>query len=97
MLCPFCILVIFVSPTLTIRYDLDNSGTLNSIEELHQLVLSLTFKLNQSKIANVTIPPLDEIKAKVNSVGMLDDNNGWKLREFRRWYLAEICPDLCPG
>lgn len=79
-----------------IRYDLDNSGTINSTEELHQLVMNLTSQLSKTKIANVTIPPIEEIISKVDLV-VLDDNNAWKLQEFRRWYLAEILPELRPG
>jgi hypothetical protein len=61
------------------RYDLDESGTLNSNEELKQLSTNLSFKLRLTLTGN-------EIDALVHSGGELDHENEWQVEEFGEWY-----------
>jgi hypothetical protein len=61
------------------RYDLDESGTLNSNEELQQLSTNLSFKLRLP----LTGEEIDEIVA---SAGHLDNDNCWDLEEFKEWF-----------
>merc|ERR1711975_115498 len=61
------------------RYDLDESGTLNSNEELKQLSTNLSFKLRLTLTG-------DEIDTIVEAAGELNDENEWKVDEFGEWY-----------
>jgi hypothetical protein len=61
------------------RYDLDESGTLNSNEELQQLSTNLSFKLRLP----LTGEEIDEI---VDSAGQLSDVNSWAIDTFRVWF-----------
>merc|ERR1712146_180592 len=61
------------------RYDLDESGTLNSNEELQQLSTNLSFKLRLP----LTGEEIDEI---VDSAGQLSDMNSWAIDTFRVWF-----------
>jgi hypothetical protein len=61
------------------RYDLDESGTINSNEELQQLTTNLAFKLR----LGLTGIEIDET---VGSVGNLDDSNGMTLDVFAEWF-----------
>lgn len=61
------------------RYDLDESGTLNSNEELKQLATNLSFKLRLTLTG-------DEIDAIVEAAGNLSDENEWTVDEFGEWY-----------
>lgn len=74
------------------RYDLDNSGTLNSNEELLQLTTNLCFKISMSagsisekKLANLT----NSVQDKADSVH-LDDSSFWNQAEYRQWFLDEF-------
>jgi hypothetical protein len=61
------------------RYDLDESGTLNSNEELQQLSTNLSFKLRLP----LTGEEIDDI---VESAGQLSDSNSWAINTFRVWF-----------
>jgi len=61
------------------RYDLDESGTLNSVEELQQLCTNLCFKLDLQLSG-------DEIDSVVNCAGELNDLNEWDVNEFCEWF-----------
>jgi predicted outer membrane repeat protein len=61
------------------RYDLDESGTINSNEELKQLSTNLSFKLRLTLTG-------DEIDALVHAGGELDNENEWQVEEFGEWY-----------
>jgi len=61
------------------RYDLDESGTINSNEELQQLTTNLAFKLKLGLTGN-------EIDETVGSVGDLNDENGMTLEVFTLWF-----------
>jgi len=69
------------------RYDLDKSGTINSKEELQQLMTNLYFSLS-GKGLSASIKP-DDIAARVTAAGDMEKNNwsfnawaGWCKREF---------------
>lgn len=61
------------------RYDLDESGTINSNEELQQLTTNLAFKLRLGLTGT-------EIDETVGGVGTLDDSNGQTLDVFTEWF-----------
>jgi hypothetical protein len=61
------------------RYDLDESGTLNSVDELQQLCTNLCFKLDLQLSG-------DEIDSVVNCAGELNDENQWDIDEFCEWF-----------
>lgn len=61
------------------RYDLDESGTINSNEELRQLSTNLSFKLRLSLRG-------DEIDSLVKSAGELDYDNEWQVEDFGEWF-----------
>jgi len=61
------------------RYDLDESGTLNSVEELQQLSTNLSFKLRLPLTG-------EEIDAIVASAGELSDGDAWDLNQFSEWF-----------
>lgn len=61
------------------RYDLDESGTLNTSEELQQLSTNLSFKLRLPLTG-------DEIDMLVNSAGTLEDECAWDLHDFTEWF-----------
>jgi hypothetical protein len=61
------------------RYDLDESGSLNSNEELQQLATNLSFKLRLTLTG-------DEIDAIVESAGELSNDNEWAVADFGEWY-----------
>lgn len=61
------------------RYDLDESSTLNTNEELKQLSTNLSFKLRLTLTG-------DEIDAIVKTAGDLDEENEWLVEEFGEWY-----------
>jgi len=63
------------------RYDLDESGTINSNEELRQLSTNLSFKLRLSLRG-------DEIDSLVKSAGDLDYDNEWQVEDFGEWFKA---------
>jgi len=61
------------------RYDLDESGTLNSVEELQQLSTNLSFKLRLPLTG-------EEIDTIVASAGELSDGDAWDLSQFSAWF-----------
>lgn len=63
------------------RYDLDESGTINSNEELRQLSTNLSFKLRLTLRG-------DEIDLLVKSAGELDYDNEWQVEDFGEWFKA---------
>jgi len=65
------------------RYDLDESGTLNTNEELQQLATNLSFKLRLPLTG-------EEIDRIVSSAGELSSENAWTLDQFRQWFKDEF-------
>merc|ERR1711918_312785 len=65
------------------RYDLDESGTLNTNEELQQLTTNLSFKLRLPLTG-------EEIDRIVSSAGELSGENAWTLDQFRQWFKDEF-------
>lgn len=61
------------------RYDLDESGTINSNEELRQLSTNLSFKLRLTLRG-------DEIDSIVKAAGELDCDNEWQVEDFGEWF-----------
>ena len=69
------------------RYDLDESGTLDS-EELSQLATNLSFKLRLPLTG-------EEIDVLVNSVGVLENDDAWDLHDFTQWFKAKFLQSHC--
>jgi len=68
------------------RYDLDESGTINSSEELQQLCTNLSVRLD--------LPlNLGEIDAKVTGAGNMMDNQ-WSQDDFIDWFAEEFEVDV---
>lgn len=63
------------------RYDLDLSGTINSWDELEQLVCNLGYRLE----LDLNPTQIDDIIAKVKSE---TDDIDWDLPQFSAWYKA---------
>jgi hypothetical protein len=64
------------------RYDLDESGTINSSEELQQLCTNLSVRLE----LRFTVSDID---AKVTSAGNMEENN-WDIDTFIEWFSKEF-------
>lgn len=69
---------------LFVRYDMDNSGNINSTEELHQLTTNVLFAL--SKTRGGPGCSQEEAKHKMDSVGELNDSNAWSVEEYIVWF-----------
>eukprot|EP00656_Telonema_subtile_P001235 TRINITY_DN10572_c0_g4_i2.p1 TRINITY_DN10572_c0_g4~~TRINITY_DN10572_c0_g4_i2.p1 ORF type:complete len:1702 (-),score=372.54 TRINITY_DN10572_c0_g4_i2:89-5194(-) len=61
------------------RYDLDESGTLNSSDELQHLTTNLCFRL-ELPLAG------EDIDVIVKSAGILSDKNAWSVDDFCEWF-----------
>jgi len=64
------------------RYDLDESGTINTYEELQQLCTNLSVRMELSWTVG-------DIDAKVTSAGNMEENN-WDLDNFVDWFAQEF-------
>ena len=62
------------------RFDIDQSGTINSSEELMQLSLSLVCKL-ELRISG------EELQGKVDSVDDIEQQR-WNFEEFKAWSVS---------
>jgi len=81
-----------ISERLFTRYDFDESGTLNDIEELRQLSLNLCFQLS-SEPHLLTVITTDEVEAACNNTNcgaLNDENSDWSLLEFQHWFADTI-------
>lgn len=68
------------------RYDLDESGTINSSEELQQLCTNLSVRME--------LPfSVSDIDNKVSTAGDMDVNN-WDIDEFIKWFSQEFDIDV---
>ena len=78
------------------RYDFDQSGTLNSSDELQQLSFNLAFQLSQDP-HNVTTPDVSVIETECDNCGELNDDNAWNIGEFTHWFAFKILKNKLPG
>ena len=71
------------------RYDIDNSGTINSPEELTQLTLAVIFKYDGDSSGGASIK---EVDAKVSEAFSNAKGNGvrWDQAQTRDWLLREF-------
>ena len=71
------------------RYDIDNSGTINSPEELTQLTLAVIFKYDGDSSGGASIK---EVDAKVSEAFSDAKGNGvrWDQEQTRDWLLREF-------
>jgi len=75
--------VIKMVNTLWSRYDLDDSGTLNSTEELRNMFTAMLFKMKISMNQ-------DLMTSVLNSAPECSDNNSWIPEDFTRWYIGAV-------
>jgi len=66
------------------RYDVDDSGTLNTIEEARMLTINLVFKLD--------IEPVD-VNAKIAELGTLDDSCAMDATQYSAWFFSTFVAD----
>jgi len=78
------------------RYDLDESDSMNSHEEIKQLTLNIIFALIASKaITNSTIP--EHVEGAIYDAETIRGKpleDGWTPRDFLLWFSDEIEPAL---
>jgi len=72
------------------RYDLDSSGTINSTEELQQLMTNLYFAMSSKGIQKIRP---DKIATRVQSAGDMSTNN-WTFQQWVAWCKVEF-PEIC--
>lgn len=72
------------------RYDLDQSGSINSQEELQQLMTNLYFALSGKGIAKIRP---DKIAIRVQNAGDMSQNN-WSFDEWVGWCKTTF-PEIC--
>jgi len=72
------------------RYDLDGSNSINSHEELQQLMVNLYFALSTKGIPNVRP---EEIASRVESAGDMEKNN-WSFDEWSSGVQLKF-PEIC--
>jgi len=73
------------------RYDVDSSGTLNTMDELKQLTMNVLFKLGNTQGGNYLYAP-DEVNGKVDNIENLTDENAWYPRDYLKWFHTEFPP-----
>jgi len=71
------------------RYDLDESGTINSNDELKQLCFNLCFQL-QLQGGGSVVGVVDDAMGTVD----LSDENAFTLPEFKVWFQQHVCEVL---
>jgi len=69
------------------RYDVDASGTLNTVSEVRMLAINVVFTL-QLPLTNETITQ------EVDKLGEIDDSNALDSDAFTLWF-AECFQDRC--
>jgi len=65
------------------RYDLDDSGTINTSQEFYQLTTNLCWALDL-KVTK------EALQVKMNEIGMIGNRNAKSKDEFRQWFMAEF-------
>lgn len=65
------------------RYDLDLSGTVNSVEELDNLVTNLVYSFRDY----IDFPPMEQIRPLISE---LTDATSWELTRFTAWFNATV-------
>ena len=67
------------------RYDLDESGTINNLEELTQLCTNLIVKLS----LDVSLERVEQLISKIEDLAL----HPWDFDQFRMWFLTNL--DTC--
>jgi len=77
------------------RYDLDLSGTVNSVEELDNLVTNLVYSFRDY----IDFPPMEQIRPLISELTLLHGNSrglvaslatSWELTRFTAWFNATV-------
>ena len=68
-----------VLPKLTIASVVDDSGTINSIEELQMLTVNMCFHLDLPMVHG-------DIEIRMRNVGHLDNSNAWTPQDYHEWF-----------
>ena len=67
------------------RYDLDESGTLNTNEEFDSLTRNLIFKLKERQPEPMITD--DELRRRTyEEVGEITDGNAWTPEAYAKWF-----------
>lgn len=74
-----------VSPPCACRYDFDHGGTLNSTNELENLLVNLSFSYGQY----MAFPPQEELRA-VAEKQQLSDSHEMSLGQFQFWFNTHV-------
>jgi len=72
------------------RYDIDGSLTLNTNDELHQLLVNLCYKLTSVSTDSDNLVHMTALIEEKSSSVTLDYHNGWTVDDFREWFYDEI-------
>ena len=72
------------------RYDLDGSNSINSHEELQQLMVNLYFALSTKGIP--TIKP-EDIASRVKAAGNMEEQD-WSFDQWAKWVQSDF-PEIC--
>ena len=70
------------------RYDIDESGTLNTRDEFHSLTLNLLFKIKARQTEPMVTP--ETLGTKIDLIGVIDDESEWTLERYMVWFKREF-------
>jgi len=70
------------------RYDIDESGTINTKEEFHSLTLNLLFKIRDRQPDPMITP--EALTVVVERVGAIDESNTWDPDRYMDWFKIEF-------
>jgi len=72
------------------RYDIDGSGTLNTDDELYQLLVNLCYKVTCVSTAAGNLTHMTELVQQKSESVSLGDDNVWSVETFRAWFYDEL-------
>ena len=70
------------------RYDIDESGTLNTKEEFHSLTLNLLFKIKERQPDPMITP--EALSVVVDNVGDIDEAHAWDPEKYASWFKTKF-------
>jgi hypothetical protein len=72
------------------RYDLDDSGDLNSDEELQQLTTNIIFRLDTSRLLGALVYSQAEVLQAIADAPTLSNENAWNVEKYIEWFGASF-------
>jgi len=76
-----------ILPSVFLRYDLDNSGSINGARELQQLTINLCFSLGIPIV-------VDTLQLHLDQLGDWQGVN-WSMDDFKAWFGASVMLEMC--